>query len=271
MHGPTNLSPWKRAARVTVPCAWLVTATVMAAGLLASPVAVAGGGGKNAGKGGAQQARAACREEARSRGYEIRDITGTRSRNNGRFEVRLRLREDGRNLQGVCTWRRDSRSASLEVEQRGSGSSAKDGDAGLGQQARKACREEARDRDYGVASIGDTSRKDGKAHLTMRLRRDGEDWRGTCTYDGDRRSASLSVERRGGGGNAQGSGHRSAKKLREACISAAAQEGYEIQKVGSPRTRRNDRVIDMVLFGGGANRFECVEDSRGEVRIRPQS
>lgn len=65
----------------------------------------------------------------------------------------------------------------------------------LVERAEDACREEIRDEDFRLRSFGTVQRGDENVVIAVRLRRDGDDYRGLCIYDDDDGKARLDVQR----------------------------------------------------------------------------
>ncbi|MDX6749181.1 hypothetical protein SH611_05120 [Geminicoccaceae bacterium 1502E] len=142
----------------------------------------------------------------------------------------------------------------------------------LGQEAREACRNEARGRGFDVQEVRDTDRRGGgKVRVELALRRDGDAYRATCSYDRDRRRADLSVDRRDSrkgkarrGRKPEGQGGRD---FRSACAEAAARQGFEVQQFGSIGTKGGRRVMSMVLWKEAPYRYRCTMQNNGDIRL----
>ncbi|MDX6750987.1 hypothetical protein SH611_14285 [Geminicoccaceae bacterium 1502E] len=63
------------------------------------------------------------------------------------------------------------------------------------ERAEDACRDEIRDEDYKLRRFEDVQRGDDKVVIGVRLRRNGDDYRGLCIYDDDDDEARLDVQR----------------------------------------------------------------------------
>lgn len=149
------------------------------------------------------------------------------------------------------------------------------------ERARRECARVAERRGFEVR--GSTPpRADGEHRLRLRmdLRRRGEHWLGTCTFDRRERRAELDASRTGGGrpgagegGAAPGRGpSASAGRVRDACIREVSQNA-RTQLVSTGRIERRSggaTVMPMTInVEGSERRVRCFYDNAtGAVTIR---
>ena len=176
--------------------AGLVTSLLL---LFAVPALAANNNSSNGSNNGGNQdrllrsAERACRQTAQNKGYDVRDVTGSRYTGNDTARVSLRLRRKNQSFDGRCSYDGRADKASLDVQ--GSGDSGS-GDRRLLQSAERACRQTAQNRGYEVRDItGSKATGDRTARVDLRLRRKDRSYDGRCSYDSRDDRASLDVQR----------------------------------------------------------------------------
>lgn len=135
----------------------------------------------------------------------------------------------------------------------------------VGERAEEECRAEARaegfrqiETEASEVGIGDT------VLVRMRARRGDDEYRGTCTYDRDRRRARLNLDPADGA-----DGDRFAR-AREACREEAVDRGYEVR--GTSDVRRVGDTIRMTLDlrrrGRSYEGYCRYADRRADLEVR---
>jgi hypothetical protein len=248
-----------------------------------------GGGGSWAGQ-SLEEARRACRAEARYARYEVRDILSSRPvrGSGGRVvaaEVVMRVRDRGRPLDVRCDYRFDSGRARLAVLGPPGGGGAGPGRPDMGE-ARRACTEAAGRRGYDVRNVLSTRPiTEGRGRVSagevvMRVRSRGTPYNLRCEYTFRTGRAELGrpVSPGGSAGRPQRpSPDWTPAERREAiraCRSRARVQGLDLREVVSTRPSRavgggrGGVVILRISRGGRLQDVRCDYDFRtGAARL----
>jgi hypothetical protein len=144
-----------------------------------------------------RSAERACRQTAQNRGYDVRDVTGSRATSDRTARVDLRLRRKGDSYDGRCTYdRRDDR-ASLDVDRSngngGNGNSGKgnNGNGNLDKRAKEACWQRAYERNQKLNAFGKLQ-PDGRDYkVQVGTWRDGTTYQYWCFFDPSTNTADL--------------------------------------------------------------------------------
>ncbi len=140
-----------------------------------------------------QSAERACHQTAQTKGYDVRDVTGSRATGDRTARVDLRLRRKDSSFDGRCSYdKRDDR-ASLDV-QRSNGNGGGNGNSGQGnldKRAQQACWQRAYERNEKLTGFGKLQ-PDGRDYkVQVGTWRDGTTYEYWCLFDPGTNTADL--------------------------------------------------------------------------------
>jgi hypothetical protein len=224
-----------------------------------------------------RSAERACRQTAQNRGYDVRDVNGSRYSGNDTTRVNLRLRRKDRTFDARCSYDGRSEKASLDVQGHGDSGS---GNRQLLQSAERECRQTAQSKGYDVRDVtGSRATSDRTARVDLRLRRKGDSYDGRCTYDRRDDRASLDVDRsngNGGNGNSgkgnNGNGNLD-KRAKEACWQRAYERNQKLNAFGKLQPDGRDYKVQVGTWQDGTTyQYWCFFDpSTNTADLRPRN
>ncbi len=261
--------------RMISSVAGLVTSLLL---LFAVPALAANNNSSNGSNNGGNQdrllrsAERACRQTAQNKGYDVRDVTGSRYTGNDTARVSLRLRRKNQSFDGRCSYDGRADKASLDVQ--GSGDSGS-GDRRLLQSAERACRQTAQNRGYEVRDItGSKATGDRTARVDLRLRRKDRSYDGRCSYDSRDDRASLDVQQGSGNGGDHGGSSRGnlEKRAKSACWAGAYARNEKLTGFDQLEPDgRNYKVKVSTWRDSNSYRYWCFYDPRTDTaELRPR-